>query len=295
MPVPTIEQYQAQLNQNTDNPQGGSRSLLLLESLPTGTPLITIITVVFNAEKSLEETIQSVFSQNYPYLEYIIIDGGSTDKTLEIIQKYDSQLSHWRSEPDLGLYDAMNKGITLSHGHLIGFLSAGDRQETDTLKNLAKAWQSTTKPTIFTGNCRILKENTFQSHIEFGHPEKLPAKMIPHESVFVSREIYQQLGLFDLSFRIASDFDFLCRCCRHQIDFQFIDSVLTAVAPRGVSGNYYGNELEITKIRLHYRLISPFKSLYLGFYSFITITLHRVLEFLGLWRWVEEWKYASSR
>jgi hypothetical protein len=119
--------------------------------------------------------------------------------------------------------------------------------------------------------------------------------MLPHASVFVSRDIYEQWGLFDLKFRIASDFDFLCRCYSNQVSFELIENVLTTVEPRGVSGNYYANELESTKIRLRYRLIPPLKSLRLGVFSLITITIHYILEFLGLWQWIEERKYASSR
>ncbi len=295
MLVPTIKQYREQIQGYSPQRQGGKSPMTILENLPIEAPLITVITVVFNAEASLEETLQSVFTQNYPSLEYIVIDGGSTDKTLEIIEKYDSKLSHWRSEPDSGLYDAMNKGIALSHGQLICLLNAGDRYEPDTLEILAKAWQSTSKPTIFVGHCRTLKENSSEGYIEFVRPQQLPAKMLPHASVFVSRGIYEQLGLFDLNFRIASDFDFLCRCYSNQVSFELIDNVLTTVAPRGVSGNYYANELESSQIRLRYRLISPLKSLRLGVFSLTTITIHHILEFLGLWQWFEERKYASSR
>ena len=295
MLVPTIEQYREQIQGYSPQRQGGKSPLTILENLSIETPLITVITVVFNAEASLEETLQSVFTQNYPYLEYIVIDGGSTDKTLEIIEKYDDKLSHWRSEPDLGLYDAMNKGIALSHGQLICLLNAGDRHEPDTLEMLAKAWQSTSKPSIFVGHCQTLKKNSSEGYIEFVRPQQLPTKMLPHASVFVSRDIYEQWGLFDLNFRIASDFDFLCRCYANQVSFELIDTVLTTVAPRGVSGNYYANELESTQIRLRHRLIAPVKILKLGIYSLITITIHHILEFLGLWNWVEERKYASSR
>ena len=295
MLVPTIEQYREQIQGYSPQRQGGKSPITILENLPIETPLITVITVVFNAEASLEKTFESVFIQNYPHLEYIVIDGGSTDKTLEIIERYNSKLSHWRSEPDLGLYDAMNKGISLSHGQLICLLNAGDRHEPHTLEILAKAWQSTSKPSIFVGHCQTLKKNSSEGYIEFVRPQQLPTKMLPHASVFVSRDIYEQLGLFDLNFRIASDFDVLCRCYSNQVSFELIDNVLTTVEPRGVSGNYYANELESTQIRLHYRLISPLKSLRLGIFSLITITIHYVLEFLGLWQWIEERKYASSR
>lgn len=89
-------------------------------------PLITVITVVFNGEEHLENTIISVISQNYQNLEYIIIDGGSTDGTLDIIKRYEHRIDHWISEKDFGIYDAMNKGVSFSNGKYIHFLNSGD-------------------------------------------------------------------------------------------------------------------------------------------------------------------------
>ena len=89
-------------------------------------PLISIITVVFNCEKYLEETIKSVINQTYDNIEYIIIDGGSSDGTLDIIKKYEDKITYWVSEKDGGIYDAMNKGIELSHGEWINFMNGGD-------------------------------------------------------------------------------------------------------------------------------------------------------------------------
>jgi hypothetical protein len=89
-------------------------------------PLVTIITVVFNGEKHLEQAIQSVISQSYNNVEYIIIDGGSTDSTIDIIRKYDDQIDYWLSEPDEGIYDAMNKGWKLSQGDYIYYLGSDD-------------------------------------------------------------------------------------------------------------------------------------------------------------------------
>ena len=88
--------------------------------------LVSIITVTYNAEKYLEQTIRSVIAQTYPNIEYIIIDGGSTDGTIDINKKYSDRIAHWVSEPDKGIYDAMNKGIRFAHGELIGIVNASD-------------------------------------------------------------------------------------------------------------------------------------------------------------------------
>jgi glycosyltransferase involved in cell wall biosynthesis len=96
-------------------------------------PLISIVTIVYNNVATIEKTILSVLNQTYENIEYIIIDGGSTDGTVDIIKKYDKQISHWISEPDKGIYDAMNKGIEEATGKWIGFINSGDRYHTDTV------------------------------------------------------------------------------------------------------------------------------------------------------------------
>ena len=106
-------------------------------------PKFSIITITYNAEQWLERTILSVLSQSYTNVEYIVIDGASTDRTVELIKQYEAGISYWVSEPDQGLYDAMNKAIDMATGHYIVFLNAGDRLHSpDTLERVARAAQS---------------------------------------------------------------------------------------------------------------------------------------------------------
>lgn len=265
-------------------------------SSATASPLISIITVVYNAEDCLEATIQSVLQQSYQNIEYIIVDAGSTDQTLSIIKAYEQHLGGWISEADQGLYDAMNKGIALSHGSLVGLLNAGDTYEPNAIATVVDHWQSQnfSQPIIFTGNCHILSEDHQHYFWESGNPNKLPLRMIPHAAVFVSQSVYESLGLFDLSLKIASDFEFLCRCYQAKIPFYFINEVLVVTEPRGASGNYYKSELDYAKVRLQYAFVPPWKAIALSLYSFASITFHQSLKLLGLWHFIEKRKYASS-
>lgn len=111
-------------------------------------PLVSIITVVYNADNCLEETIKSVINQNYKNIEYIIIDGGSTDNTLSIIKKYEKQIKMWISEPDNGIYEAMNKGISLCQGEIVGIINAGDTYTSNAISIVVESYQNQSYPSI---------------------------------------------------------------------------------------------------------------------------------------------------
>lgn len=295
MAFPLIEDYL--LRQYSNNSQQGGKRLLEKNTFPENfeEPLISIITVVYNAADCLQETIESVINQTYQNIQYILIDGKSTDQTLSIIKQYEKYIDYWISESDKGLYDAMNKGISLSDGQLIGILNAGDRYESQTIATLVKQYQKQNQPTIFTGNCCVLSEKRDRYILESGHPQKLPLRMIPHAAIFVNKAVYESQGLFDIKLKIASDFDFLCRCYQSNIAFYFINETLVTTDPRGISGNYYKTEWDYAQVRLRYNLIPFWQTLGLSFYSFISITIHHCLKILGLWHLIEEKRYASSR
>ena len=132
-------------------------------------PLVSIITVVFNGEDYLESTINSVLNQSYPQIEYLIIDGASPDKTLDIIQQYSDRLGYWISEPDNGIYEAMNKGISAAKGELIGLINCGDSYTPDAVREVVKLYQeslSESKYQVITGvMCRFDSEKNFQFKI----------------------------------------------------------------------------------------------------------------------------------
>lgn len=179
-------------------------------------PLFSIITVVYNGEKTIEETIKSILAQTYKNVEYIIIDGASTDGTVEIIKKYNDEISYWVSEKDTGIYDAMNKGIRASHGEIIGIVNADDTLYSNTLKEVQE--QIILNNLDYTyGSVHLMDEEG----VVFG--ETVPMKEedidvkkyvdmpFPHPSLFVKKEIYEQIGLFDIKFKLSADYDFVLR------------------------------------------------------------------------------------
>ena len=174
-------------------------------------PLVTIITVVFNGEKHLEQTIQSVISQTYNNVEYIIIDGGSTDGTVDIIRRYEEVIDYWVSEPDAGISDAMNKGISLATGILINHLHAGDKFAAETtLSSVVSSYNSEGWRWCF-GN-QLLRSPTDNAIVGCFCPPKFSQKLlhivntIPHPTVFSERALIEEVNGFDNNYKCAMDY-----------------------------------------------------------------------------------------
>ena len=273
--------------------EGGLRTQGIFKRNSLGQTLITIITVVFNGEKYLEETILSVLNQTFDNIEYIIVDGGSTDSTLEIISKYEGSIDYWISEPDKGIYDAMNKGISLCSGTIVGLINAGDTYTEDAIKTIVKEHNNNPLG-IIAGDCKVILNQANKWFIQKGEIARLPYKTLPHPSVFVPLAIYKKHGLFDINFKIAGDYDFLCRCYQNEVKFSYVSGVVAISSPPGLSSDYYLAETEFLKIRLRHNL--PFlRSVSISAISFLTITAHKVLILLNLWKFIEAWRHGSIR
>jgi len=179
-------------------------------------PLFSIVTVVYNGENTIEETIKSILAQTYKNVEYIIIDGGSTDGTLDIIKKYENEISYWESETDKGIYDAMNKGIRISKGEIIGIVNADDTLYPDTLTNVQELIALNNLDYTY-GKVHLMdKDGVVFGETGFMKEEEMISKKyidmpFPHPSMFVRREIYDEIGLYSLKFRLSSDYDFVLR------------------------------------------------------------------------------------
>ena len=181
------------------------------------TPKFSIITVTYNAADTIEDTIQSVISQTYHHVEYIIIDGASKDNTLDIINRYQEHITCLVSEPDRGLYDAMNKGMQLATGDYLCFLNAGDSfHEDDTLQLMVHSLRNTEKlPDVLYGETELVdSEGHFVRMRRLSAPETLNWKsfrqgmLVCHQAFFARRELTEP---YDPHYRFSADFDWCIR------------------------------------------------------------------------------------
>lgn len=178
---------------------------------------VSIITVSFNSAKTIADTIQSVLSQDYPDIEYIVIDGGSTDSTVQIIEQHQDRISHWISEKDRGMYDAMNKGIAIATGDVIGILNSDDvYMNTHIVSELMELLQSKKAQVVFADLIIVDQDNPDRvlRYYDSGHfhPNKFKYGWMPaHPTVFVRRELYDVVGPFATNYQIAADYEMLIR------------------------------------------------------------------------------------
>jgi glycosyltransferase involved in cell wall biosynthesis len=262
---------------------GGLRARGIRKESRENMPLITVITVVRNGEKTLEQTILSVINQTYANIEYIVVDGVSTDNTLDIIRKYEDRIDYWQSEPDGGIYYAMNKGINLARGDYIALLNSDDYYEYDTCKIIADNITKTHKD-IYYGIMRVLdlfgKVNFIYGYL-MATVEK---SMIAHPTCFIAKSIYQKY-LYNTKYRSAADYDFILKI-RNAAEFYFVDKILASYRLGGNSDSLLG-KLETINIRRKYRLISitGYVTRFL-YYHFLSLNsfLSRKFQFLNRFR-----------
>lgn len=204
-------------------------------------PKISVITAVWNDAEHIEKTIQSVLSQTFPNVEYIIIDGGSKDGTVEVIRKYADKLSYWISEPDKGVYDAMNKGIIISTGDYVIFMNSGDTFHSDDAIEMM-CLDKVEKNTIVYGNVSVKYWDGVyveKPHEFFMTSMKFKGVGICHQTVFFPGEDLRKMK-YDLSYRIASDYDLMFRMWKGGTKFCYRDVVVADYEwGNGISSNPY--------------------------------------------------------
>lgn len=221
-------------------------------SLQSIEELVTVITVCYNTESTIRQTIESVLNQTYRNIEYIVIDGGSTDNTVSILRQYQYDIDYIVSEPDTGIYNAMNKGLSLAKGKYIIFINADDWYELDAIESLLNAYKGS--GTSFVSACArkigldradlgILGHMPYDDSMYFG-------MSIRHELMLVPTSIYQDVGGYDESYKIISDFEFALRLYKKGFSFYEVPRPLLNFRVSGVSNNDF-KAIEDE----HYRLI----------------------------------------
>ena len=206
------------------------------------TPKFSVITVCYNAEATLEDTIQSVISQTYHHVEYIIVDGASKDRTMDIVNRYRDRIAVVVSEPDKGLYDAMNKGIRLATGDYLCFLNAGDSfHEDDTLQQMVHSIHTLQLPDVLYGETELVDhEGHFLRMRRLQAPEHLTWKsfrqgmLVCHQAFFARRDLVMP---YDLSYRFSADFDWCIKIMKkskvlHNTHLTLIDYLAEGMTTR---------------------------------------------------------------
>jgi len=210
---------------------GGLRTKGHSKKTDEARPLISVVTVVFNGEAHLEQTIRSVLNQGYGNVEYIIVDGGSTDRTVDIIKRYEDRIDYWISEKDQGIYDAMNKGIRLSTGRWVNFMNAGDTfVRDDVLERID--WKALREHALIYGG-KIFKKKQYTPYdvtlLRFGEI------MACHQSMFFNRHVLQDVLMYDTALPIYSDYELVNRIYLMGYKMREIDLAVADYAEGGIS------------------------------------------------------------
>lgn len=218
-----------------DVKQGGRRIQGLRKKRANNMPLVTIVTVVYNGEAFLESTIKSVIDQSYSNIEYIIIDGGSTDSTLDILKKYENTIDYWVSAKDEGIYDAMNKGIDLATGEWICFMNGGDEFHHKTVLSEIFFQKDYIDVDIIVGNHEVIYPSGRTRLAKAGKLENIwKGSQFCHQATFVKADFHKS-HKFNLKNRIVADFEFFYKAYKANAKFQFLNVTVVTFQAGGLS------------------------------------------------------------
>jgi len=211
---------------------------------------VSIITATFNSEKNIQRTIDSIVNQDYHDIEHIIIDGGSTDDTLKILKENKTRISKYISEKDKGIYDALNKGIKLATGDIIGFLNSDDVFTNKHVISRIVNCFKTNKTDLVYGNLvyRSKKDNTNKKTIRYWRSNVYSPGclkwgwMPPHPTLYCKREVYKDWGLYDETYKIAADYDFILRVFKQpSVSKSFLPTIMVKMDIGGTSNKSFKN------------------------------------------------------
>ena len=219
-------------------------------------PLFSIITVCYNSSKTIEKTIESVLNQNFDDYEYLIIDGQSTDGTIDIVESYKEKFGkklRLVSEKDNGIYEAMNKGISMAKGKLIGLINSDDYYEPDALRKVSEAYEGYEYSVVY-GMLRTLK-NSIENTVYLKSHMFIEEDMIAHPSCFISKKIYDEYGAYSLEYPCSADYEFMLRIRNEQkIRYYPLYEIISNFSTDGVSAQTKGY-LDTMRLKKNYGLI----------------------------------------
>jgi len=259
---------------------------------------LSIITVCKNAELTIEKTISSVLNQTFTDYEYIIVDGASTDKTMEVVERYSAQISKIISEPDNGIYQAMNKGISLSEGEYLMFLNSGDYLVNSKLLN--KLFDLNLKEDIVYGDTIVKLRNRLL--IRKNSPRNVTKRYmfydtIPHPAAIIKKKLFIQYGNYDVNFLLAADFEFFLRalfkykCTKSHLNFPLcvfnLDGISSDSKNKKKNHNERNEALKLHLTKSEFNTLSFFKPLFLIFFKYLRYAYYILMsrfykKYLGL-------------
>jgi glycosyltransferase involved in cell wall biosynthesis len=273
VPPPRLAAYPTEPREASAH--GGARN-------PGAAPAVSVITVVRTGARPFARTAESVLAQDFRGIEYIVVDGGSTDGTLDMVRALGNRVAVWASEPDQGISDAFNKGIALARGEVIGLLNSDDWYEPGAVRAAVEGMRAAGADIGYGSvQCRETAERTFLVH---GDHRVLNRRMtISHPAVFVRRDAYERYGLFRLDFHLLMDYEWLLRAKTAGAKFVKVNACLANLEPGGVSDLWHRSQREAARARamhLGKGLVGE-RAFYLA--ELVRGFTRRILTRLGLW------------
>jgi glycosyltransferase involved in cell wall biosynthesis len=216
---------------------------------------ISVITVCYNSGSTIKDAIESVIAQDYPNIEYIIVDGGSKDDTKSIVDSYSQYISKYISEPDGGIYDAMNKAIKMATGDVIGLLNSDDfYYSSQVVSDIANCFSNKVETDIIYGNISYVNQHNTDKIIRTVKSKPYynsffeDGEIVPHPTFFVKRKVYEQLGNYDLSFKFAADYEYTLRALKiHGFKAYYLDQFLVKMRMGGATTQNISNILKVNQ------------------------------------------------